>query len=333
MPYTLQRSSARNLVLSPNKQLAVNGLLADAKLTYRQRFNADATHELTQTRRSDKEMAGKGSEFATNGQLTGWDSKVDFKIDLEPRIAGMLLAFVMGKDTVTGVADPYTHSFGFDQSTDNAPLTNIYVEDTNDVKLKLQDMALASLSFAFPAHGPIEATTAWMGTGQRTPGAMAALPALATAEYLLGNDMQFSMGPVGTPVSMVGRFMSGTLKIENGATAHKAPGGGLFGLNMRRGAYKFSLDAVIAASDTDDIFTILENDTAQGITLATNPTLAHQLKFGFPAAHLKASKVGVSGSMVIWNISLDDTTCYDVAGAGGMTASVLNAEATYLVGA
>src|ERR1039457_6537417 len=122
-PYNFesQPKSLRNLVLSANRQLAWNTALADAALTQRQRFDGGAIIELTPTRRSDIDAAGKGTAFATNGQVTSFDTKLSgLKFEGAPWILGFLCAFLMGKETVTGAAAPYTHAFAFDESTRTA---------------------------------------------------------------------------------------------------------------------------------------------------------------------------------------------------------------------
>src|ERR1035441_9232388 len=91
-----QKKSARNLVLSPNSQIAAGEVFSDASLTRRMRFDGGAVFDLTATRRSDKDMSGKGTEFATNNKLTNWDLKGSLKAEMDDWIAGWALAFVMG---------------------------------------------------------------------------------------------------------------------------------------------------------------------------------------------------------------------------------------------
>ena len=135
-----QKKSARNLVLSPNSQLVNAELFADANLTRRQRFDGAAVFEQTPTRRTDKDMSGKGTEFATDSQLTNWDSKFTFKAELDDWLAGYALAFVMGKENVSAGSSsssslfaPFTHAIAFDESTTQAPMTNVYMEDVHEI--------------------------------------------------------------------------------------------------------------------------------------------------------------------------------------------------------
>ena len=52
-----------------------------------------------------------------------------------------------------------------------------------------------------------------------------------------------------------------------------------------------------------------------------------------PNLKLKSGKGGTSGNMVVWQIESDENNIYNVAGAGVLNATVVNSQATYLVGA
>jgi hypothetical protein len=326
-----QKKSARNLVLSPNMQAAVGGLLADAALTHRQRFDGSAILELLQSRRSDKEMSGRGTQFATDGQPAGWDTKFSFKAELDAWLAAWAFDFAMGADTVSGAA-PYTHAIAFDDTTTQAPTTTLYLEDTAAVKYKVPDMAVSDLTLTIPERGACSLETAFVGTGRWTLGAMVAgPPALAASNYLLGSDCVFSIGPVGDSVSVLGRHLSTTLKISTGVVNHVAPGGGLYGIFMRRGLWKFSLQTTIAAMATDDIWTLLENDTPSALSWNINSGAQAQLAISMPLVHMKAAKLGVNGNMVIWSIEADETTSFYANGAQPLSVSVVNSVAQYLV--
>jgi hypothetical protein len=332
-PYNFlsQWKTARNLVLSANSQAAWNETMADAALTRRQRFDGSAILSLTPTRRTDQGYAGKGTAFATNGQVTSWDTKLDgFKADLSDFLVGWLFAFCMGKDTVTG-AGPYTHSFAFDESTRSAVATNVYMEDTAAVHYKLPDMCVNDITLAINEIGAISAEMSMMGTGRMTMGSMATLPAIPAETYLLGSDAAVTFGPVGSTASFIGRVMNATFKLDNQLTVHRAPGGGLYGIFVRKGNPKFSLSTTIAAKDTDDVFTLLQNDTASSYSLAVNSGASAQLTVTIPQAHLKTTKLGFDGEMVVWQIEADETSCYDVSGAPPITAQVINGVPTYLV--
>ena len=331
--FEYQKITARNLVLSANKQTAYNTAIAGASMTRRQKFDGTAVAELKQTRFSDKAMAGKGTEFATQGLVTGWDSSFSFKADLDDWLAGWLLAFAMGKDVVTG-ASPYLHTLSFDETTVQAPAASIYLQDTAAVLWTLIDMGLADLTITFPARGPIAVEASFIGTGLWTDGAIGAMPALPSSyAYLLGSDIVFSVGNHGAAVSKIGRFMSGSVKISTGVKNHLAPGLGLYGAFPLTGLRKVSFSATIAAKDTEDIRPIFNTNETQEVSFV-GTSGASILSLDFPYCQLKTTKMGASGNNVVWQIEADETTIFNQGGAGVMTAAVTNNQATaYLIGA
>lgn len=332
-PYNFltQWKTARNLVLSAKSQAAWNTALADIALTQRQRFDGAAVLERKITRRSDIAYAGKGTAFASNGQITSYDTNfTGFKGELSPWLAGWLLAFLMGQDTVTGVASPYVHSFTFDESTRTAVPTTVYLEDTEDVHYKCPDMCVNDVTLTINELGAIMAEANLMGTGIQILGSMTTIPAPATDTYLLGSDAALTFGPVATPVSFIGRHMSTTLKLENQLQVHRAPGGGLYGIFVRKGNPKFSLSTTFAAKDTDDIYTLYANDTASDYNLTVNSGAAAQLNISIPQMHLKTTKLGFDGDMTVWQVENDETTNYQAAGVPPITLGVTNAVASYL---
>ena len=98
-PYNFesQKVSARNLVLTANKQATANTAVASTDMLRRQKFDGSAVFELKQTRYSDKNLSGKGTEFATQGLVTAWETSGGFKGDLDDYMAGWILAFLLGK--------------------------------------------------------------------------------------------------------------------------------------------------------------------------------------------------------------------------------------------
>ena len=331
-----QKVSARNLVLSPNSQLTPNEVILLADMTRRQRFRGESVMELKTTRRSDKDMSGKGTEFAVDGQVTSFDSAFTCKAELDDWLAGYLFAFAMGTDTVTGSAAPYTHAITFDEATTQAWMTNVYIEDTAAVKTSYVDMAMSELTVSYASRGAVGVDWSMAGTGHNTPGALASLPALASYAYLMNSDTVFALGASGSPASMIARFISGTLKINTGVINHTAPGGGLYGLFMRWGLRKFSFEGVIAAKPTDDILTLLLNDTLCGLTITTTSgALPSVLAVTIPNFKMKATVLATDGNMVTWKISLDETTAFAIVGGSpvpALSVSVQNSVAAYLVG-
>jgi hypothetical protein len=327
-----QSKLLRTLVLSEKKQAAWNGALADASLTRIQRFDGSATLDFNPNRRSDKEYSGKGSWFATNGQITDVELKLSgLKSELTPWLAGWLFAFGMGKETVTGAAAPYTHVCTFDQSTRQAVPTTAFLQDTDDLAYKVMDLALNDFTLTITDKGAVMVDYNLIGTGRYALGALAAAPVVPVESYLLGSDADFLWGNVGAPVSILGRHMSTTFKLDHQLIPHRATGIGLNAAFIRKGDPKFSFQTTIASKNVDDVFTRMINNTQTAVRIPIISGANAQLTLDVPAVNLKTTKMGFDGDMTIWNIEYDETTCYQAAGVQPVTATILNDVPAYLL--
>lgn len=328
-----QWKTARNLVLAANQQTAWNTAVLAANMTRRQRFDGAAVLELAQTRRSDLAYAGKGTAFATDGQVTMWDTKfTGWKSELSAWLAGYAFAFLMGADTVTGDASPYTHSFTFDETTRSAVPTSLYIQDTAAVDYTVPDMCMDEVTLTVNDLGAIMVEMSMVGTGRMTNGAIEDLPALPTDAYILCSDLIPTFGPTGNTAAFTGRVMSATMKFQNQLTPHRGMGGGLFGIFVRKGNPKFSFSMTIAAKATDDVYTLFQSDTACALTLAANSGAAAQLSITYPLLHLKTTKLGFDGDMVVWQIEGDESTVFDqpAVPTPPVTVQVINSIESYL---
>lgn len=332
-PFESQKYSIRNMVVSPNKQLTYGELMADAALTYRARFDPSAFATFSDGIRSDLNMAGKGHPFASERQLISRDVTFSFTQELTDFLVGWAMAFIFGKDTITG-AGPYTHTFNFDLSTNQAVATCLYIENDAAVKRKLQDMSATELTISWTEKGPVKITMAFVGTGKFTDGAMAALPALPVNTYLLGSDVDTQIGPVGAPVSFKGRALSGEIKFTTGTVTHRGPGGGLYGFFNRVGLQRVSsIKLVVAATNADDLNTLWENQTNQEVKIIINSGAAAQLTLDFPNMYFNQAQPSVDAERVVYSLTADENNILQGASAI-CTATVINNQATaYLVGA
>jgi hypothetical protein len=209
------------------------------------------------------------------------------------------------------------------------------VEETNDQKFKLQDMAAKSLSLDVPERGSIMASLDMVGTGRWTPGAMvAAVPAIGSVSYLLGSDFTFNATPTaGGAVAFSGRQKSLSIKVDRAAAPYKASGDGLYANSVESGVTKFSVDVQIAALATDDVNGWFENQVSLALSIATNPALGTQVGFTFPSVTVKANKLGNNENKVMWQLSFDEEVCLQTGAGPAISAFIHNNVPAYLVGA
>lgn len=329
--FAVQSKTLRNLVLSANKQASWGETMADTYLTRRQRFDGSAVLDLGQTRRDDSNYAGRGSFFATNGQVTHWGSKVSgLKAEVSDWLAGWLCAMTFGADVVTGTG-PYTHTFNYDQTTRTSVATCLYVEDTADLHYKLPDMCMNDLTLTISEIGAIMADWNMVGTGLYVAGSMASgPPALSSETYILGSDCVPQWGPTGSLATLTGRVANATVKWDNQLQPVNAPGLGLYSSFVRKGKPKFSFDVTIRSTTPDDVFTNFLADASTGLTLTANSGASAQLIITLAAAHLKAAKLGFDGDMNIWQLSYDETTAFQSGSTLPVSVQVVNGVAAYL---
>ena len=328
---SMQKQSSRNLVLSANAQAAYGGVLADANLTQRQRFDPSSVFEISSSRRNDKSQSGKGSEFATSDQITAWMTKGTVKSEADTWLLGWMLAFIFGQDAVVG-AGPFTHTFTSPNITATMPCTTVYVEETVDVHRHIPDMAATSFTLDVPERGSLSCSLDLVGTGRWIPGSMNALPALVTASYLLGSDFLCTITPAGgAAVPFSGRQKNLSIKVDRSASAYQASGDGLYAGSVASGDVKFSVSITVAAEQADDVNGWFEQGIPLSIALATNPANQYQCGFIFPIARVKANKLTNTESKVTWALQFDETTCLQNGNQPAISAFIINQTPAYLV--
>ena len=328
----LQKSSNRRIVLSANAQTNYGEILADAALTQTQRFDVSSGFAPKPSNRTDKNMAGKGTEFATNDQITAWDTDGSLKAEADAWLLGWALALIFGIDTATG-AGPYTHNFTMLETTPTMPATTVYVQETADVARKFNDMSAKSLSLDIAERGSISLSIDMVGTGEWTEGAMVAgIPALPTLAYLLASDVTVSITPTGGVfTSFVGRQKGISIKIDRGTAPFQSSGDGLYAKSNANNQAKFSVDLTLAANSADDVNGWFESGTRCMVVIAGNSGAAAQWSMTFASARIKANKVGNTNGVVTWALSFDEESTIQNGATPAISAQVVNAQAAYLV--
>jgi hypothetical protein len=334
MPFEAQDLlSVRNMVIAPNKQITFGTQLADGNLTHRLRHDPGLFAAITKAYRGDGDRAGKGHPFPTERQVIEQDTGVSGTVEVTDFLMGWLLAMVMGKDVTTG-SGPYTHTFSWDQTTNIAPATTVYFEDTADVKYKMQDLSMVDLTIAGAEKGPLTAQFSMVGSGRYTDGAMGSLPSLPTNVYMLGSDTDILIGPQGSAASIKERVRSWQIKVTSGIVNHRAPGGGMFAtMNKIVNPPRATCSLVVAAKDTDDMRTLFLGDTLRELQINTVSS-AKTLNLKFPACYFSAAQLGGDGNEAVWHIEIDEMAALQQTTVQPLVAVAINTvAASYLVAA
>jgi hypothetical protein len=329
-----QRSIARNIVLSALSQETIGEIFADASLTYRGRPETSAFAQWEGEFESDLQYAGKGSSMATESRLIAQSSSMSLTTRLDDFLAGMLFAFCMGKESfVAGVEPaPNTHTFTWKDTGDPAELTNVYIEDGAGLKRKWSDMACSQLVLSGADKGSVSAKASFLGMGSFSAVAMAALPALPTAQYLYGSDSTVSIGPVGAPVSLSPRVLSWEATFDHALELFRATGGGTKPYFIRQGNPTNKLKLVIALDITSDIWGWMQTQTALEVKIAIASGVT-TLLIDYPNINIPKADLGEQDKYVAYTIELDENTIKQPAGGGeAVTVTVQNTDVAYLTG-
>jgi hypothetical protein len=331
MPFEPQHIRARKLTITDKKQAVYGTPVAAASMTYPLRLDGSAFASIAKDFYDDLDRSGKGHPWATLHQEVMRSTAFGLGLELNDFLAGWVCAFCMGADTISG-AGPFTHLFTFLQSTNQMPVTTLYFEDTADIKYELADMAISDLSFSGASNGPLSTQFSMVGSGRLVDGAVAN-PALNTPTMLLGSDTDILIGPQGAPVSIKERIRGWDVRIQSSLAPHRAPGGGLFSTMHKIQQQRASVSLRIAAKDVDDVRTLFLNDTLRELQINTNSGASAQLKFKFPGLYLSAAQIGADGNEEVWQVESNERSVIKSGVNNLVEVTVINGQATYLVGA
>ncbi|HKV94883.1 MAG TPA: hypothetical protein VJW20_20225 [Candidatus Angelobacter sp.] len=183
----------RNLAISPNKQNTYLTPVAAAAYTYRPRNPGNYNPVHAPSFYSDEGLANKGHQWPTLKRRIMENSSLDGTFDLDSFLAGWMLFFTLGSESVTGTG-PWTHTMKFLQSTNQMPVTSALVQETADVIYQLADLAIADLVLSGTSSGPLQGQFKMTGSGKKVDGSVA-FPALTGPLYLFGSDTDIKIGP------------------------------------------------------------------------------------------------------------------------------------------
>lgn len=334
--YEPQHISARNLVLTANSQSAYGNAVIEADLLERARFDGQAFASIVPTFWSDDQLSGRGHEFPTERDPVKWDTSLQLARHVDDWFAGWMLAQVLQEHSVTNVGAVYTHVFKPLSSTRQAKATTVYFEDSAAIKYKMPDMVGVELTVTIPENGPVTASLSLNGSGRWTDGAFgSALPALAARTLLLGSDADVLIGASGAAASIKPRLRQAQWKVTRTIEVHRAPGGGLYAVQANVDQQRASFSFVMRAIETEGAAeprTLMIANTLREVQINVNSGASAQLKAKFPNAYVKTTPV-MDGKYLAWQIDAGDQDLVKVGANEIIEATVINGQATYLVGA
>jgi len=305
MSFNSQLIRARAIVISDKKETTYGTALLDASLTHSMRFDGGAFATLPESEYFSDAGLAKGFPWASVRTEIRRNARFSLSgAALYDYLAGWIGAFLFGKVTTTGTG-PYVHTFTPDLSTLLSPVTGMFIQDTADVKYKLNDLAITAAKFSGSAIGPVQADVELIGSGRHTDAAAFVTPALTNPTFLLNNDADILLGAPGAAVSIKDRVRSWSVSIDGQQEDVRHPGSGIFAGYHRRGDMKFGLQMQVSAKDVDDIRTLLINGTEQEVQININSGAAAQMNLKFPHVKFKGGPAA-DGNFVAYNLEVDD---------------------------
>lgn len=227
---------------------------------------------------------------------------------------------------------PNTHILTWKDTGEPAQVTNVYIEDAPGLKRKFQDMSCTKVVLSGADKGSVMVKSSFIGTGRYADGAMGALPALPTAQYLYGSDSIFSIGPAGAPVSLSPRVLSWEATFDHQNDLFRSCGGGVYPVFPRYGNPQCSLKVVVAIDTTSDIRDWMMEQTLLEAKIAITSGAA-SLTIDYPNIIIPKADLGEDNKYVIYTIELDQNSILKAAGQEVCTATVMNTAAQYLIAA
>jgi hypothetical protein len=113
---------------------------------------------------------------------------------------------------------------------------------------------------------------------------------------------------------------------------HRGVGGGLFATMTKLQYPRISVSLQIDAKDTDDIRTIFLADTIRELQINNNSGASAQLNFTFKGLYFSAAKLGVDGTVEVWNVTSDEMGVTKNGANEPLTIVAINSQAaSYLV--
>ena len=334
--YVGQKSILRQMVLAANAQTSWGTPVAAIALTGGEalRYDISGYANFPYTKESTYGTAGATNSFANDNWLTAKKCSLDISGQLTDWLTGWLFGFGMGKEVVTGVAAPYTHTFNFLDVGNVAQATTIYGVATAALAYQLVDMGLSQLTITSSGTGSLKFKATMMGTGKTVNGTVAGVPTPVQRQHLLGSDTVVSLGVSGGALSsFYPRVKSWELSIDCGLAEERPSGSGLFASHLTCNMPKVKLKMVIAANSVDDIYAWKTANTLLQATLNTTSGAA-SLNLTVPNFTLddNCSLGDVSGTSC-WTIDLGETDILQIGATPLLTVSVINGVASYLAAA
>src|SRR5579884_857364 len=134
-------------------------------------------------------------------------------------------------------------------------------------------------------------------------------------------------------VSIRDRVADWNVHIVTDLQPNRAPGGGFFSTTTKVFKQRANLSLQVRATSTDDMRTLVTNDTLRMVRIKTNSGASQSLTMDFPGTYLIAPAASANSQEVVWPLTAGDQDVIKWAGQEVFQATLVNNQSAYMVAA
>jgi len=348
----MERDVCLNVGFSPKKQSAFGNGLTDTDITLAHPFIGNDIVDRTIDKYDNKEEYGKGHEYPTTQNNLVSDTKASRNFEASSLILGWAFAFACGQVTTiqpddVGSPNVYEHTFKLSDIDNPAvgiqlPATTIVEKLNSFQQKKFRDMVVSEISLSGKTKEQLKLGMQLVGSGHWEANSMV-LPALAQVSFLRMADVVITVGAKDISAEAMEFEFSHKNNLAEDKGYHPGSGyliaddsnspqiRGHLVCEKRETALKFK----VLLNDSD-LENFAENNLEKAISIVAEGnvienTYKHKLELNFPKAFLKFTKVGVDGSLYVYDVEV--SVAWDDTENTPFIAKVINNVPSYLVAA
>lgn len=248
----------------------------------------------------------------------------EFKLDgfAYPDQIGYQLLGILGADSVTGGADPYTHAFALASTVPSFTIED-QIQGGSNGGMRFAGCRIASLAFSFAANAGVLAYTSTYSSGIPTK-VTATNPSVSVLNPWAGWRGVVTSAGMTTRVISATITMTRALQIVHTAAGQQGP------RYINAGPIAVDGDVMLTAEDLSDFSSFL-TDLSQSFVLAFSYTSSQirSITFTMTNANFNAAPVDYQRSGESVEAKLTFKGLYNATDAGPIAVSLVNAKASY----
>lgn len=283
----------------------------------------------------------KGHEFPENTALDiviAENITVPFNFPSSLELLGMLLSFALGNAAVAGAAGDFTHTFKTTNlcSSDQLPSTSWILGILGDTAsyLKVKGVVINELKITLDKTGWIGVTGSAITDGSFSVEVAYSFPANAAVDYILGNQVDFLIGPSGGAlVSNKSLFRGMEFTISNNLAVEDGRGNvgdsSIHLKDLRTETRVIGLTLKLQGHQGDAFWLDFDNEVLKDIQITVTKSATRLLDIRIKNCRLSSVGLGFETMRDVIDVSVKPF--YTVADASPVIVTVKNGVTAYLL--